>query len=156
MQNQSQIQQEQSSACNQNTVTIFSKELLRDILLPDLLGKDHSQILYWSGKQLARKFPLNNLQEIDEFFNNAGWGQLVEEKHSKHEAQYSLEGPIVTRRFDLNSECEFQLEAGFLAQQIQFLQKRITEASVDTKAKSKTVKFLVRWDTKDITNDIEE
>ncbi|MGM9927816.1 MAG: YslB family protein [Bacillus sp. (in: firmicutes)] len=156
MQNESQIQQEQNSASEQDTVSIFSKELLRDILLPDLLGKDHSQILYWAGKQLARKFPLNSYQEIDEFFNNAGWGQLVEEKQTKNEAEFTLEGTVISRRFDLNSDCEFQLEAGFLAQQIQFLKKRITEASVDTKPRAKKVKFLVRWDSKDSTDDLLE
>jgi predicted hydrocarbon binding protein len=134
----------------EETVSIFSKELLRDILLPDLLGREHSQILYWAGKQLARKFPLNNMDEVIEFFENAGWGELVEDNSSKKEAEFILSGHVITRRFDLNEDSEFQLEAGFLAQQIEMMNKRITEAACDPKKKSSKVKFLVRWDSKDI------
>ncbi|MGN1402530.1 MAG: YslB family protein [Bacillus sp. (in: firmicutes)] len=135
---------------NEENISIFSKEILRDILLPDLLGREHSQILYWAGKQLARKFPLADRQEIQEFFMNAGWGELVEQKTSKHEAEYILQGTIIERRLDLNKDCEFQIEAGFLAQQLEIIQKRITEAVPETKQKSKQVHILVRWDVKDI------
>lgn len=154
MQNNSSIDQEMNKQLCDDTVSIFSKELLRDILLPDLLGKDHSQILYWAGKQLARKFPLNNVEDIIDFFRNAGWGELVEEKRSKYESEFILSGNIISRRFDLNDKCEFQLEAGFLAQQIEFQKKRITEAAPEPKRKAAKVKLLVRWDTKDLTDEM--
>lgn len=154
MQNNSSIDQEMNKQLCDDTVSIFSKELLRDILLPDLLGKDHSQILYWAGKQLARKFPLNNIEDIIDFFRNAGWGELVEEKRSKYESEFILSGNIISRRFDLNDKCEFQLEAGFLAQQIEFQKKRITEAAPEPKRKAAKVKLLVRWDTKDLTDEM--
>ncbi len=154
MQNNSSIDQEINKQLCDDTVSIFSKELLRDILLPDLLGKDHSQILYWAGKQLARKFPLNNVEDIIDFFRNAGWGELAEEKRSKYESEFILSGNIISRRFDLNDKCEFQLEAGFLAQQIEFQKKRITEAAPEPKRKAAKVKILVRWDTKDLTDEM--
>lgn len=132
------------------TVSLFSKEIVRDILLPDLLGKDQSPILYWAGKRLARKFPLDTIEDIQEFFVNAGWGELVQHKDSKKEAEYILQGQIISRRFGLNNECDFQLEAGFLAQQMEMIQKRITEAVVEPKQKTGKVKFLVRWDLKDV------
>ncbi|WP_050615985.1 YslB family protein [Bacillus testis] len=135
------------------TISLFSKELLRDILLPDLLGKDHSQVLYWSGKQLARKFPLQSLEEVAAFFDNAGWGTLEKEKESKNQAEFVLSGEIVTRRFAITDEPEFQLEAGFLAQQLQQQKSRITEAAVETKKRGAKANFLVRWDTKDIIRD---
>ena len=154
MQNNSSIDQEMNKQLCDDTVSIFSKELLRDILLPDLLGKDHSQILYWSGKQLARKFPLNNVEDIIDFFRNAGWGELAEEKRSKYESEFILSGNIISRRFDLSDKCEFHLEAGFLAQQIEFQKKRITEAAPEPKRKAAKVKLLVRWDTKDLTDEM--
>lgn len=154
MQNNSSIDQEMNKQLCDDTVSIFSKELLRDILLPDLLGKDYSQILYWAGKQLARKFPLNNIEDIIDFFRNAGWGELVEEKRSKYESEFILSGNIISRRFDLNDKCEFQLEAGFLAQQIEFQKKCITEAAPEPKRKAAKVKLLVRWDTKDLTDEM--
>ncbi|WP_042345465.1 YslB family protein [Bacillus massiliigorillae] len=143
------IETEQTRSSETETVSIFSKEILRDIVLPDLLGKEHSEILYWAGKQLARKFPLSNMEETIEFFTNAGWGTLEELKSSKHEAEYILHGSFVARRFALNEDCEFQLEAGFLAQQLAIQNKRITEAATEQKRKANRVKFLVRWDTKD-------
>jgi len=152
MQKNSRIEDAPEHTTEKETVSIFSKELLRDLLIPDLLGKEHSQILYWSGKQLARKFPLSNIDEVIEFFINAGWGELQEVKQSKNEAEFVLNGPIVTRRFDLNADCEFQLEAGFLAEQIQSHKQRITEAAVETKRKANKVIILVRWDPKDIVD----
>lgn len=131
----SQNEDVQNLPFENNMVSIFSKEILRDVLLPDLLGKDHSQILYWAGKQLARKFPLSNIDEVVEFFNNAGWGELQEENHSKNEAEFTLFGHIINRRFDLNEDSEFQLEAGFLAQQIEFQKKRITESAAEPRKK---------------------
>lgn len=150
MQKNSQIEGTPQHVSDEETVTIFSKELLRDLLIPDLLGKEHAQILYWSGKQLARKFPLSSIEEIAEFFRNAGWGNLEEIKKTKNESEFILDGPIVERRFDLNADCEFQLESGFLAEQIQNQKKRITEAAFETKRKSGKVKIIVRWDPKDI------
>ncbi|MFL6556844.1 MAG: DUF2507 domain-containing protein, partial [Bacillus sp. (in: firmicutes)] len=32
------------------TISIFGYELIRDILLPEILGKDTPEILYWAGK----------------------------------------------------------------------------------------------------------
>ena len=150
MQKNSQIESAQEYTSERETVSIFSKELLRDLLIPDLLGKEHAQILYWSGKQLARKFPLSNIDEVIEFFQNAGWGSLQEIKHSKNESEFILNGPMVERRFDLNANCEFQLEAGFLAEQVQSQKQRITEAAYEIKRKARKVTILVRWDSKDI------
>lgn len=150
MQKNSQVEGTPKHISDEETVTIFSKELLRDLLLPDLLGKEHAQILYWSGKQLARKFPLGNIDEIAAFFQNAGWGNLEEIKKTKNESEFILDGPIVERRFNLNADCEFQLESGFLAEQVQSQKQRITEAAFETKRKAGKVKFIVRWDPKDI------
>ena len=150
MQKNSQIESALDQTTEKETVSIFSKELLRDILIPDLLGKEHAQILYWSGKQLARKFPLSNIDEVIEFFHNAGWGNLQEIKQSKNESEYILNGPIIERRFDLNADCEFQLEAGFLAEQVQSQKRRMTEAAFQVKRNASKVHILVRWDPKDI------
>lgn len=51
------------------TLHPFSVLLLRDYLLPELLGKEHHSILYWAGKQLARKIQLSTLEELISFFH---------------------------------------------------------------------------------------
>lgn len=130
-------------------VPAFGYELIREIILPDLLGEDSYQILYWAGKQIARKFPLPNLTEVIAFFEHAGWGQLFIEKETKNEIQFKLTGEMLNRRLNLYPTCHCQLEAGFLAEQCSFQKKCCSEAVSTIKKRSKTALFTVQWDPKD-------
>ncbi|MDQ0220131.1 DUF2507 domain-containing protein [Peribacillus cavernae] len=130
-------------------VPAFGYELLREVLLDDILGKDSPQILYWAGKRMARRFPLSGKDEIISFFQSAGWGSLEVSKESKDEMELILTGKIVTRRFDVNEQCHFQLEAGFLAEQFGLQNKLLTEAIEETKLRANKVIFTVKWDKKD-------
>lgn len=123
----------------------FGYELLRDFLLPDILGKDYSQLLYWSGKQVARKFPIESTEELPAFFHEAGWGQIEIVEEKKTELKFKLSGEIVTRRIELKKDASFQLEAGFLAEQIQRLKQKTAEA-VEEERKRKTIYITVQWD----------
>ena len=51
-------------------------------MIPEILGEETPKILYWAGKKLARKYPLESISEIIDFFKQAGWGdlQIVKEK----------------------------------------------------------------------------
>lgn len=42
----------------------FAYELLREEVLPDLIGKELDDILYWAGRNLARKYPLETIEEV--------------------------------------------------------------------------------------------
>lgn len=130
-------------------VPAFGYELIREILLNDILGNDSYQILYWAGKQLARKFPLNGEQEVAAFFHNAGWGHLEIIKLSKTQMELSLSGEMITRRLDLYPDGHFQLEAGFLAEQFTLQKKFLSETTEEIKRRSKKVDFTIRWDPKD-------
>ncbi|MEJ9149985.1 YslB family protein [Bacillus smithii] len=128
------------------SVSMFAYELYRDILLPEIFGKDTADIFYWAGKQLARKFPLLSIDEICSFFEEACWGTLQVIKEEKKELLFELSGPIVLRKFDIYSEPFFSLEAGFLAEQIQ-TQKNVTaEAIEEVHKRSKKVRLLVKWE----------
>lgn len=126
-------------------VPIFGYELIRDMLLPDLLGKDHTQIIYWAGKLLARKFTIDAQEEIVQFFKEAGWGELELVEQSKYEIKYVIRGEMVERRLDLNKDATFQLEAGFLAEQIQ-RQKGKTAEAIEEQKKRKEIIITVQWD----------
>lgn len=130
-------------------IPAFGYELVREHVINDILGKDSFQILYWAGKQLARKFPLNSIDESIEFFRSAGWGNLSISKESKNDYELSLTGEIIARRMDLNSECHFQLEAGFLAEQCAMQKKLTSEAVCNIKKRAKKVLITVQWDQKD-------
>ena len=78
-----------------NTITkqevpVFGYEIIRDHVLSNILGKHESEILYWAGKDLARKFPLYSMEEAQQFFLEAGWGQLTLLKENKDEFTYVL------------------------------------------------------------------
>ncbi len=144
-----EIHQEVSS---EETIPAFGYELIRDVLLPEILGDDTAEILYWAGKKLARKYPLNSLEEVIDFFNKAGWGRLTIIKESKNELELELTSSIITNRMQnkkSRDSYQFQLEAGFLAEQIELQKQVISEAYEHPRKKADKVHFTVKWDKKD-------
>lgn len=129
------------------TKTSLGETIIRDALIPDILGKDNS-ILYWAGKRLARLFPLAKDEDLPLFFEQADWGYLKRVKAKKDQQYFELSGPSVELRQKLNHNCEFLLEAGFLAETIQRQLGFITEAIIDKKTHD-TITILVQIDTKD-------
>lgn len=136
-------------------IPAFGLELLREVLLPDLLGRDLPQILYWAGKGLARKYPINSIEELFEFFKIAGWGNLVLLHNKKNEMEFELSGEFISLRFKKAAEPTFQLEAGFLAEQLQMMNNYITETYEQEKKRANKVIFTVQWDQRDILRDDE-
>lgn len=124
----------------------FGYELLREYVIPDILGKDAANILYWSGKNLAKKFPLNTLDDIISFFEHVGWGILTVAKTGKNDMELELSSELITHRLEIDEHCTFQLEAGFIAQQVELQKKRITESYEQQKKRSNKIIFTVKWD----------
>lgn len=106
----------------------YAYELIREIVLPDMLGQDYSSMMYWAGKHLARKFPLESWEEFPAFFEEAGWGTLTNVSAKKQELEFELEGQIISNRLKYQKEPCFQLEAGFIAEQIQLMNDQIAES----------------------------
>lgn len=131
-------------------VSGFAYELLRGEVLFNLLGKEINSILYWEGKSIATNYPLESMDEIIHFFEKAGWGNLLLVTQKKNEMELELTGDLITYRSHENKEASYQLEAGFLAQQIQVQRGCITEAYEQQKRKDQKVIFTVQWDPKDI------
>ena len=67
---------------------------------------------------MARQFPLKSQEDLYEAMIYCGFGQLELLKKEKNTQQYRLESDLITVRTQ-NEQASFQLEAGFLAQQIQ-------------------------------------
>ncbi|WP_110111549.1 YslB family protein [Bacillus sp. CGMCC 1.16541] len=151
LEQQEQEQQTQTECDDTKATSIpyFGYTLIRDILLTDLLGKDAEQILYWSGKNIARKFPLHSSDEIVNFFSEAGWGLLTLVKADKQTIEFELSGEMVKRRIHEQVDCSFHLEGGFVAQQIQQQKQCIAESYLTMKEKAGKVFITVKWDKKD-------
>ena len=65
------------------TISSFGYEIIRDHILSSILGKHEDDVLYWAGKELARKFPCKSQDELIAFFADACWGTLELIKESK-------------------------------------------------------------------------
>ncbi|MFB5662925.1 YslB family protein [Alteribacillus sp. HJP-4] len=119
--------------------TDFGYEILRGTLLPELLGNEEADILYWGGKVIARKYPLETVEDIQDFFHKAGWGELTILKRKKREMAFELDHPASGEK-----SFNFQLEAGFLAQQLEIQTGKFTETFIIPKKSQLT--FQVHWD----------
>ncbi|WP_438823749.1 YslB family protein [Bacillus sp. JJ1764] len=132
------------------SMSVFGYELIREVLLPEIFGKDTPEILYWAGKRLARKYPLENMEELIDFFEKASWGTLMIKNESKNEMELELTSPLLVSRVKSKSEHFYQLEAGFLAQQFEQQKGMISETYEHPVKKSNKVRFTVKWDLKDL------
>lgn len=134
----------------------FPQLLLREALLPELLGEDQGAITYWAGKSLARRFPIGNPQDASAFFAQAGFGTLTMVKQTAQSTRWQLSGDIVRLRKTLSGDEAFTLEAGFLAEMMAQQLGVAAEAElVDTprKLQNQVVTFEVYTDPTDVIPD---
>jgi len=144
-----QLEEESMENTEQLTIPAFGYELMREVLIPEILGKETPEILYWAGKHLARKFPLVSMDEVISFFEEAGWGHLKVIKEEKHGMELEITSPLISRHLQLKTDGCYKLEAGFLAEQIQTQKKVRTEAYEEVMKKTQSIRFILRWDLKD-------
>lgn len=131
------------------SLNAFAYELLREELLPDLIGNEANDILYWAGRNLARKYQLDTMEEVIQFFEKAGWGTLAITDHKRREMYFQLTSPLITERHKQNRHSSYQLEIGFVAEQIQRQRGVVAESYEEQKKRSDSIVFLVQWDVKD-------
>ncbi|MCM0582304.1 YslB family protein [Weissella diestrammenae] len=98
---------------------IFPIVLLRDRLMPNLFNEDIADITYWAGKSLAREFELHGIKAIIDFFNDAGFGTLTMHSQKATMQKWHLTGQVIETRLNEEKVPDFNLEAGFIAQQTQ-------------------------------------
>ncbi|MGN8645721.1 DUF2507 domain-containing protein [Gracilibacillus sp. HCP3S3_G5_1] len=108
-------------------------DLIRYIGLPDMLGQDSDLILYVMGKNLARQAECASAEEIKEFFQFVGWGDLLLMQEKRSGFIYELSGDLIKARLQTIENIDFQLEAGFLAEAIY----RITDKDCECVAEIK-------------------
>jgi hypothetical protein len=133
------------------SVPAFGYELLRNQLLPELLGKEAASILYWAGRKLARNYPAQSEEDIENFFAHAGWGDLKLIDSGKAKMVFECHSSLIESRIkDHPNTVLFTMESGFLAEQIQKIHGFIAESYTDIRTgRDKKVIFTVEWDAKD-------
>ncbi len=130
----------------------FISATMRDVLLPAILGKETDGILYWIGKDLAREYPVQTIDELILLTKQLGFGDLELVKDSDLQHTFKLSGPIVSERLEIDKEhTSFTLEAGFIAQELEFQLGTVTEAEVDS-IKHKEVRIFAQNDPQKLSN----
>ena len=96
-------------------------DILRYVALPELMGDQAPTLLYFLGKNLARKFELTSVEDIYYIFEKLGIGKLEMVKEKEHEKTFHLLADSIVLRLktDAPIETDFRLEAGFLAEAMQ-------------------------------------
>lgn len=131
------------SALNDLDTETVGHDVLRYISLPNLLGAESQTLLYYMGKNLARSFEFNSLDDVYFIFEKLGWGFLEPTKEKRNELLFSLMSDSVARRLHSNLAKEFRLEAGFLAETVQIIYERDCECVEKIKKNIHQVQFKV-------------
>lgn len=118
-------------------------DILRYIALPELFGDQANTLLYFTGKNIARKFTLQSINDILLAFEKIGWGKLELIKSSKKSLTFHLMADSVAYRLLAPFDTEFRLEAGFLAESIQMIENIDCECVEEIHKRIHQVEFKV-------------
>ena len=67
-------------------------------------------------------------------------------KENKNEMVFQLTSDLIANRFERNVDYSYQLEAGFLAEQLQNILEKEAEAMELQQKKTKSVLITVKWE----------
>lgn len=118
-------------------------DILRYLALPDLLGDEAPTLLYYMGKNLARKFDINSIDDITHIFETLGIGKMELVKEKKREKTFHLLSDSVVLRLKSPIAADFRLEAGFLAEAIQMIEGIECECTEEINRRIHQIQFTV-------------
>ncbi|GAD15956.1 DUF2507 domain-containing protein [Lentilactobacillus otakiensis] len=110
---------------------LLGQELIRDSLIPEILGKDSHEISYWAGKHLARNHRLATYEDLETFFKQFKFGDLKLLKRAGNQISWQLSGKVVAARLKSFDDPDFYLESGFIAQSCQYILNQQAEAELE-------------------------
>src|SRR5699024_2329659 len=118
-------------------------DIIRYLVLPDLLGHNSETLLYFSGRKLARKIEINDINDIYYFFQKINWGNLELVKEKKNELSLLLMSDEIVQRLKSELLTEFNLEAGFLSEAMELVTGRPSECEVNINKRLFQVNFKI-------------
>ncbi|WP_085991754.1 YslB family protein [Oceanobacillus senegalensis] len=118
-------------------------DILRYISLPEMLGVESDTILYFMGKNLARKFKMASFEDLITIIDQLGWGKLEMVKEKKNELTFQLMADSVVLRLQAPFKTEFRLESGFLAEGVQQILGKECECKEEINKKIHVITFTV-------------
>lgn len=118
-------------------------DIIRYLGLPELLGPESDTLLYFMGRNIARKLNIQEISDIIYAFDKLGWGKLELIKEKKKELLFQLMADSIVYRLNAPFETEFRLEAGFLAESIFLINERSCECSEEINKRIHQIEFSV-------------
>lgn len=118
-------------------------DIIRYLGLPELLGPESPTLLYFMGKNIARKMDTESVSDIIYAFEKLGWGKLELVKEKKKELTFHLMSDSVVYRLNAPFETDFRLESGFLAESIQLIKDQTCECNEEINKKIHLIEFNV-------------
>ena len=118
-------------------------DVLRYMALPDLLGEEAPLLLYFIGRNLARKFDISSIEDIIYIFDELGIGKLELVKEKKKKKIFHLLSDSVVLRLKGPFEADFRLEAGFLAEAVQMVDGVESECKEEINRRIHQIQFTV-------------
>src|SRR5690625_4182711 len=74
-------------------------DILRYVSLPNLLGNEADTILYFMGKDLARRFNITSFEDIYDIADKMGWGRLELVKERKTSITFCFMADVCAKSF---------------------------------------------------------
>ncbi|WP_067727244.1 YslB family protein [Oceanobacillus damuensis] len=118
-------------------------DILRYVTLPEMMGEEKDTLLYFMGKNLARKFDFNTVEDIYYLFDKLGWGRLELVKRKRKELIFHLLSDSVVLRLKAPFETEFRMEAGFLSEALQSVEGIECECLEEINQRINQIEFSV-------------
>ncbi|WP_174613975.1 YslB family protein [Virgibacillus ihumii] len=118
-------------------------DIIRYLGLPELLGSEAPTLLYFMGKNIARKMDIKSVSDIVYAFEKIGWGKLDLVKEKKRELTFHLMSDSIVYKLNAPFETDFRLESGFLAESIELIKEKTCECKEEINKKIHMIEFTV-------------
>lgn len=123
----------------------IGQDVLRYICLPEFLGMEKDNLLYFIGKRLARSLEINMLDDIFTVFKKLRWGTLDLIKDKRNKMDFHMMADEIAQRMESSIHIDFLLEAGFLAEAITIITGRPCEVTETINEKIYRVDFKLTF-----------
>lgn len=121
------------------------QDILRYIGLPTILGNEKNTILYFFGRNFARQFEINQLDDLYYIFHKMNWGNFELVKEKKKQLVFHLMSDDIVKRLTSSIPIDFRMEAGFIAEVVQHIYKRSCECVEQVNDRLYLVEFKVHF-----------
>lgn len=126
-------------------VDTIGQDILRYIALPDVLGPEKDTLLYFMGRNIARKFNFDKMEDVNYFFFKLKWGKLELIKENKKQLTFHLMADDIVERMNAPLEVDFRLESGFIAETMFHITGRPCECTESINQRLYRIEFKVHY-----------